>query len=71
MIIKHHIKIDSEWIPGEEDEMADYCSRIIDTDDWMLNLEIFSMLDELCGLHTVDWFSNVDSTHTDKIRGVG
>ena len=68
LMIRHQIRIEPEWIPREENEMADYCSRIIDYDDWMLDPELFSMLDELWGLHTIDRFANVDNTQTEQFN---
>ena len=65
---KHQIRTEPEWIPHEENEMADYCSRIIDTNDWMLNPEIFSMLNELWGPHTIDWLANVDDTQMERFN---
>lgn len=41
----HHISIEPEWIPCEENELADYVSRLVDHDDRMLNPTVFSALD--------------------------
>ena len=68
VMIRHQIRIEPEWIPREENEMADYCSRIIDSDDWMLNPELFSMLDDLWGPHTVDRFANADNTQIERFN---
>ena len=40
-------------MPHEEVEIVDYISKIIDTDNWMLNLKLLSMLDDLWGPHTI------------------
>ena len=32
--------IEPEWIPREQNQLADYCSRVIDHDNWMLNTEV-------------------------------
>jgi len=48
----------SEWVPRECNQVADYISRIIDYDDWMLNPVIFRELDALWGPHTIDQFAN-------------
>ena len=50
--------IEPEWIPKEQNELADYYSRIVDYDDWMLNPATFSWLNSLWGPHTVDRFAN-------------
>ena len=39
--------------PREQNELADYYSRIVDCDDWMLNPSIFSWLDTIWGPHTM------------------
>ena len=56
--ISHHIHIEPEWVPREQNELAYYYSRMIDYDDWMLNSAMFSWLNSLWGLHTVDRFAN-------------
>ena len=35
--VKARILLEPEWIPREENEIADYISRIVDYDDWALN----------------------------------
>ena len=30
----HALCIEPEWIPREQNEIADYLSRIVDCDDW-------------------------------------
>ena len=41
MCINNHIRIEPEWIPREQNQLADYYSRITDYDDWMLNPAVF------------------------------
>ena len=43
--ILSHIRIEPEWIPKEENQQADFLSRIIDRDDWSLHPTLFKMLD--------------------------
>ena len=59
MCLRWHIRIEPEWIPRCDNEQADYISRLVDYDDWMLNPEIFNMLDANWGPHTVDRFANM------------
>ena len=68
LAIRHQIRIDPEWIPRKENEMADYLSRIIDVDDWMLNPEVYRVLDTMWGPHTVDRFANADNTQTERFN---
>ena len=56
--MNNSIHIEPEWIPREHNQLADYYSRIIDHDDWMLNPIAFGRLDSLWGPHTVDRFAN-------------
>ena len=50
----HGIRLFPEWIPRHLNCKADYWSRVIETDDWMLNPDHFLELDALWGPHTVD-----------------
>ena len=58
MYVNNHIHIEPEWIPREQNRLADYYSRIIDYDDWMLNPAVFAWLDSLWGPHTIDRFAS-------------
>jgi phage I-like protein len=42
---QHNISIDVEWVPGTNNDKADYISRIIDYDDWGVVYELFMYLD--------------------------
>ena len=46
--------LEPEWTPREQSELADYCSHLVDHDDWRLNPTVFKWLDELWGPHSVD-----------------
>ena len=58
LCIDNHIHIEPEWIPREQNQLADYYSRIVDHDDWMLNPYVFNWLDAIWGPHTIDRFAN-------------
>ena len=47
-----------EWVPGSENETADWISKYLDKDDYMLNPNIFAVADILWGPHTIDHFSS-------------
>jgi len=53
------IRLEPEWIPRNENEFADYLSRVSDGDDWVLNPVVFQDLDARWGPHTVDRFADV------------
>ena len=54
--------MEPEWVPREDNQVADYISRVVDYDDWMLNPVMFSELDTLWGPHTVDRFADSFNT---------
>jgi len=61
-ICRHHgIRLYPEWIPRDLNKRADYWSKVIEPDDWMLNPVYFRMLDAMWGPHTVDRFASVHS----------
>ena len=43
--MKNLIRIEPEWIPREQNKLANYLSWLVEYEDWMLNPEVFSMLD--------------------------
>ena len=55
------IRFSAEWIPRHLNFKADYWSKVVDTDDWMLNPVHFRQLDILWGPHTVDRFASHNS----------
>ena len=55
--VVHNIKLEPEWVPRDENQLADYFSRIIDHDDWYIDHTIFEMLEATWGPHTVDRFA--------------
>ena len=65
---ENSISLEPEWIPREENKIADYVSRIVDYDDWMLNPEIFRSLDYVWGPHTVDRFASDHNTQLDRFN---
>ena len=43
-----------EWIPRAQNETADYLSRIKDTNDWMIDPNLFMSIDTVWGSHTLN-----------------
>ena len=58
---QHGIRLCPEWIPRRLNTHADYWSRVVETDDWMLNPCHFQELDKIWGPHTVDRFASLNS----------
>ena len=38
--------IEPEWVPREENQLADYLSRVVDYDDWGINKDVFHTIVE-------------------------
>ena len=66
--VQGNIRLEPEWIPREKNELADYYSRMVDHDDWMLNPSIFTWLDAIWGPHTIDRFTNAMNTQTQRFN---
>ena len=56
------LEFEPEWIPRNENQIADELSRVVDYDDWGLNSKVFAWLDSLWGPHTVDRFASSHNT---------
>lgn len=59
--IKHNVNIDMIGIPRTENESADYVSRIIDSDNWVISELVFQIVESLWGPHVVHWFASDDN----------
>ena len=68
LCVKHHLTIEPEWIPRRENQVADYLSRVVDEDDWMVHPMIFHQLDLMWGPHTVDRFANVNNRQLERFN---
>jgi len=55
-----------EWVPREENELADYYSKVVDVDDWQINPRLFQSLDEAWGPHTLDGFASLITKKVDR-----
>ena len=58
LCIENNINLFPEWVPRSEDETADWISKHLDKDDYMLNPNIFAVAVILWGPHTIDHFSS-------------
>ena len=66
--VANSIRIEPEWIPCEENKLADYVSRIVDYDDWSLDYTIFKQLDNRWGPHTIDRFASHYNTQLPRFN---
>ena len=66
--VTHHLTIEPEWIPRRDNQVADYLSRLVDEDDWMVHPWIFHQLDLMWGPHTVDRFASIDNRQLERFN---
>jgi len=52
--------MDSKW--RKREEKADAFSKIIDIDDWCISFAFFNFVDNMCGVHTIHRFTNMNNT---------
>jgi len=57
-----------QWIPREQNLLADELSRGPDQDDWSLIQDHFDALDELWGPHTVDRFASSTNSKCSRLK---
>ena len=55
--IKNNIQLVPEWIPRIDNQVADFMSKQLDLDDYMLDPILFAIADIRWGPHTVDRFT--------------
>ena len=60
--VRNHIRMEPEWVPREQNQLADYYSRLVDFDDYQLNPAIFVWLNSIWGPYTVDRFASAHNT---------
>ena len=66
---QNNIKLNLEWVPRDQNKLADFISRqadMLDTDDWGLTTEFFQILQNLYGVFTLDAFANFYNTKCDR-----
>ena len=66
--MQHNIRMEPGWIPKEENQLADYFCRIVDLDDWQLDVEAFRFLNSLRGPHTIDRFADHYNAQLDRFN---
>ena len=56
--LEHGISLSVEWVPREENTLADELSKLIIPDECMLGRPFFRRLEERFGKHSVDLFAS-------------
>lgn len=54
---ENHVVVVPVWVPREQNQLADYLSKLTDVDDWGINPDIFLWISTLWGPFTVDRFA--------------
>ena len=60
MCFYNRIMLEPQWVPREENTIADELSHIIDYDNWQLNPGVSSLIDSHRGPHTAGYNSQLD-----------
>ena len=68
LCIDNKINLLPEWVPRDDNVIADLASKSIDRDDFMLHPDIFVALDILWGPHTIDRFSSFRSKQLPRFK---
>lgn len=56
--LSKNIKLIPQWIPREQNQVADYYSKIKDSDDWSIDNNTFNNINRRFGPFTVDRFAS-------------
>ena len=57
--MQHGISVSADWIPREQNQLADFYSKhTVDRDDWAVSALFFAQINRLFGPFTVDRFAN-------------
>jgi hypothetical protein len=58
------VRLEIEWIPRDQNAIADHLSHFVDWDDWQVENWVFQILETNWGPHTVDRFANSENKKT-------
>ena len=61
LCVERDITIKMEWVPREENALADELSKLLIPSDWMVGRSIFGRREERWGSHTLDLFASSDN----------
>ena len=65
---KYHSVITPIWVPWEENQLADYVSKLPDVDDWGIHPHIFQWVSILWGPFTIDRFATWYNTKCSRFN---
>ena len=58
LCIKNDIRLHPTWIPRELNKHADYISKLVDTDDWSIDIATYKAITKVFGYPDVDRFAD-------------
>ena len=65
--LEHRISLVVEWVPREENTLADELSKLLIPDDFMIGRTHFRRLELRFGPHTIDLFASGDNNLCDRL----
>jgi hypothetical protein len=64
--MRKHIQLSVDWVPRENNEMADELSKVVDNNDWQVTVRIFDYYNQRYGPFTIDLFASNVSHKTKR-----
>ena len=58
LFVKKNLRLVPTWIPREENKLADYFSRLNDTDNFSIDYQSFNFIQKKLGVCTIDRFAD-------------
>jgi hypothetical protein len=66
LCIEHDIQISVDWIPRDQNAVADTLSKLIDSDDWAIANNVFQLINNKYGPFTLDPFASSTTAKVEK-----
>ncbi len=66
LCVEREITIKVEWVPRDENALADELSKLFIPSDWMVGRATFTRLEERWGSHTVELFASSENNQCDR-----
>ena len=58
MCLRNSISLEVEWVPREENQVADFYSKVFDYDDWSVSDRYFNYFNKIWGPFSCDVFAD-------------
>ena len=66
LCLEFNIQLSVDWVPRENNVVADSLSKLVDTDDWAIAKNIFAFLSQRYGPFSIDLFASSSSKQLDR-----